>query len=41
MVKSDLTEPVLLSDVADVSVGSLTRYGAVTKDGKGEAVQAL
>ncbi|MBL1321223.1 MAG: efflux RND transporter permease subunit [Methylophaga sp.] len=41
VVKSDLTEPVLLGDVADVSVGSLTRYGAVTKDGKGEAVQGL
>ncbi|MDF1589801.1 MAG: CusA/CzcA family heavy metal efflux RND transporter [Gammaproteobacteria bacterium] len=41
VVKNDLTEPVLLSDVADVSVGSLTRYGAVTKDGRGEAVEGL
>jgi len=41
VVKSDLTEPVLLGDVAEVSLGSLTRYGAVTKDGKGEAVEGL
>lgn len=32
---------VRLGDVADVRIGSLTRYGAVTKDGKGEAVQGL
>jgi heavy metal efflux system protein len=30
-----------LSDVAKVHIGSLTRYGAVTKDGEGEAVQGL
>lgn len=30
-----------LRDVASVQIGSLTRYGAVTKDGKGEAVQGL
>ncbi|MCC6778633.1 MAG: efflux RND transporter permease subunit [Hyphomicrobiales bacterium] len=30
-----------VEDVALVRVGSLTRYGAVTKDGKGEAVQGL
>jgi len=30
-----------LRDVATVRIGSLTRYGAVTKDGKGEAVQGL
>ncbi len=41
VVKSDLTEPVLLGDVAEVTIGSLTRYGAVTKDGKGEAVEGL
>jgi len=41
VVKSDLTEPVLLGDVAEVSIGSLTRYGGVTKDGKGEAVEGL
>ncbi|MEQ1649063.1 MAG: CusA/CzcA family heavy metal efflux RND transporter [Hyphomicrobiaceae bacterium] len=30
-----------LRDVATVQIGSLTRYGAVTKDGQGEAVQGL
>ncbi|SDO28199.1 cobalt-zinc-cadmium resistance protein CzcA [Filomicrobium insigne] len=30
-----------LRDVASVRIGSLTRYGAVTKDGKGEAVEGL
>ena len=30
-----------LRDVANVRIGSLTRYGAVTKDGKGEAVEGL
>ncbi len=32
---------VLLDDVATVAVGSLTRYGAVTQDGQGEAVEGL
>jgi len=32
---------VRLSDVATVGTGNLTRYGAVTRDGKGEAVQGL
>ncbi|MGQ5702356.1 efflux RND transporter permease subunit [Sandaracinobacteroides sp. A072] len=32
---------VRVGDVADVRSGSLTRYGAVTRDGKGEAVQGL
>jgi len=41
VVRSHLTEPVLLGDVADVGIGSLTRYGAVTKDGAGEAVEGL
>lgn len=30
-----------VGDVADVRIGNLTRYGAVTEDGKGEAVQGL
>ena len=30
-----------VSDVANVRTGALTRYGAVTKNGKGEAVQGL
>ncbi|MBL8278147.1 MAG: efflux RND transporter permease subunit [Pelomonas sp.] len=33
--------PVRVGDVADVRLGSLTRYGVVTKDGKGEAVEGL
>lgn len=32
---------IRLGDVAKVGVGALTRYGAVTKDGKGEAVEGL
>jgi len=32
---------IRLADVAKVGIGSLTRYGAVTKDGKGEAVEGL
>ncbi|MCB1503810.1 MAG: efflux RND transporter permease subunit [Hyphomicrobiaceae bacterium] len=30
-----------IGDVANVRIGSLTRYGAVTRDGKGEAVEGL
>ena len=33
--------PITVSDVADVRVGSLTRYGAVTQNGESEAVQGL
>lgn len=33
--------PVRLGDVADVRTESLTRYGAVTRDGQGEAVEGL
>ncbi len=32
---------IRVSDVAQVRIGSLTRYGTVTKDGKGEAVEGL
>jgi heavy metal efflux system protein len=32
---------ITIGDVADVSIGALTRYGAVSKDGKGEAVTGL
>jgi cobalt-zinc-cadmium resistance protein CzcA len=32
---------VRLGDVADVRHGTLTRYGAVTKDGEGEAVEGI
>ncbi|MGE3774099.1 MAG: efflux RND transporter permease subunit [Gammaproteobacteria bacterium] len=33
--------PVRLGDVADVQTEGLTRYGAVTRDGHGEAVEGL
>ena len=33
--------PVRVADVAEVRLGSLTRYGVVTKDGQGEAVEGL
>ncbi|MGZ8347933.1 MAG: efflux RND transporter permease subunit, partial [Allosphingosinicella sp.] len=32
---------VRVGDVAEVRIGSITRYGAVTRDGEGEAVQGL
>jgi len=32
---------IRLTDVADISVGPLSRYGGVTANGKGEAVQGL
>ena len=33
--------PVRVGDVATVRIGGLTRYGAVTRNGEGEAVQGL
>jgi cobalt-zinc-cadmium resistance protein CzcA len=33
--------PITVGDVAEVRVGSLTRYGAVTQNGTGEAVEGL
>ncbi len=33
--------PILVNDVATVKVGTLTRYGAVTADGRGETVEGL
>ena len=33
--------PVRVGDVATVRIGALTRYGAVTRNGEGEAVQGL
>jgi cobalt-zinc-cadmium resistance protein CzcA len=32
---------IRLGDIADISIDALTRYGYVTKDGKGEAVEGL
>jgi cobalt-zinc-cadmium resistance protein CzcA len=34
-------QPVLLSDVAEVSISRLTRFGAVVAHGQGEAVQGI
>jgi cobalt-zinc-cadmium resistance protein CzcA len=41
VVKADRAQPVRVADVAVVRTGALTRYGAVTRDGSGEAVQGL
>lgn len=41
VLKMEGTRVLRLRDVASVRIGSLTRYGAVTKDGEGEAVQGL
>ncbi|TYC86974.1 efflux RND transporter permease subunit [Novosphingobium sp. BW1] len=41
VVRSDGQRVVRVSDVADVRTGSLTRYGAVSKNGTGEAVEGL
>lgn len=41
MVQSRDGQAIRIGQVAAVRVGQLTRYGTVTKDGKGEAVEAL
>lgn len=41
VLKSEGGKVLRLQDVASVGIGNLTRYGAVTKDGKGEAVEGL
>ncbi len=41
IVRSKNASILRISDVAQVRIGSLTRYGAVTKNGEGEAVQGL
>jgi heavy metal efflux system protein len=41
VIASPQGSPIRVSDVAQVRIGSLTRYGVVTKDGKGEAVEGL
>lgn len=40
-VRTRYGKPVHIRDVADVRVGSMTRYGAVTADGEGEVVTGL
>lgn len=41
VVRADARQPVRVGDVANVRIGAMTRYGAVTRDGAGEAVQGL
>ncbi len=41
VIASPNGSPIRVSDVAEVRIGSLTRYGTVTQDGKGEAVEGL
>jgi cobalt-zinc-cadmium resistance protein CzcA len=41
VVKDIAGVPVRVADVATVHLGALTRYGGVTHDGEGEAVQGL
>ncbi|MHB0927022.1 MAG: efflux RND transporter permease subunit, partial [Gallionellaceae bacterium] len=41
VVASPGGNPVRVSDVAQVRIGSLTRLGVVTKDGQGEAVEGI
>jgi len=41
VVKAGPAQLVRVADVAAVRTGALTRYGAVTRDGSGEAVQGL
>lgn len=41
VVRSEAGRVTRVADVAEVRFGELTRYGAVTKDGKGEAVEGL
>lgn len=41
VVRSEQGMPVKIADVATVRIGTLTRYGAVTSNGKGEVVEGL
>ncbi len=41
VVGGDARQPVRVADVAEVRLGALTRYGAVTRNGRGEAVEGL
>jgi cobalt-zinc-cadmium resistance protein CzcA len=41
VIASPGNNPIRVSDIAQVRIGSLTRYGVVTKDGKNEAVEGL
>ena len=41
VVRSADGVPITVADIAEVRIGSLTRYGAVTQNGESEAVQGL
>jgi cobalt-zinc-cadmium resistance protein CzcA len=41
VIASPGNNPIRVSDIAQVRIGSLTRYGVVTKDGQSEAVEGL
>src|SRR5512143_2164307 len=41
VVKTYGNVPVRIADVATIRIGALTRYGAVTRNGEGEAVEGL
>ena len=41
VVRGHPREPVRVGDLADVRIGSLARYGAVTRNGEAETVQGL
>lgn len=41
VVDSKNSVPITISDVATIRIGALTRYGAVSKNGQGEAVTGL
>ena len=40
-VRSEQGMSVKIADIADVRIGAITRYGAVTSNGKGEVVEGL
>ena len=41
VIKAQGGVPIRVADVANVKIGALTRYGAVSHNGKGEAVEGL
>jgi cobalt-zinc-cadmium resistance protein CzcA len=41
VIRGENGVPVRITDVAEVRIGELTRYGAVTSNGKGEVVEGL
>ncbi len=41
VIRNTDASPINIGDIAEVRLGALTRYGAVTKNGQGEAVEGL